>query len=267
MRLIGTPPTLEWIGCERLQIDERYQRATAGAHSQRIVAGMLKCWDWRLCQPLAVSRRDDGGLFVVDGQHRLVGARSRGDIAHLPCVVTSHEGHADEAHTFVALNLRRQKLSQGDVFNAMIAAGDVDAQRVAELVTDAGLSFARNHTPATWKPGQLFCGPALVKAMRRHGEPAVRNALTALGEAYAGKIMVRGATLLDALLLIYTEDATRIGFDPDRFIEALGSVDQLEWVSFAADTRQQRNGSISFREAMAVAMMEQYDALPAGDAA
>jgi hypothetical protein len=267
MRVIGTPPTLEWVAIGRLRVDETYQRMTEGSHSRRIIVGMTKCWDWRLCQPLNVSRREDGSMWVVDGQHRLAGARERGDIPHLPCVVTHHEGTADEAFTFVALNQKRQKLSQGDVFNAMLAAGDQDAARVAHLVERAGLSFARSHTPATWKPGQLFCGPALVKSIKLYGDIVVANALVAVGEAFAGKILERGATILNSLTLIYTDDAKRPGFDPDQFIAALGSVSQLDWIAFAADTREQRGRSVSFREALAIAFMEKYDEMREREAA
>lgn len=257
--IVGAPPTLEWIAVDRLQVDPGYQRATEGPHSRRIIFGMVKSWDWRLCQPLAVSRRDDGALFVVDGQHRLAGARERGDVPHLPCVVTAHADPADEAHTFVSLNQKRQKLSNGDVFNAMVAAGDADALRAAQLVADAGLGFARHGNPTAWKAGQLFNGPAIVKALRLHGEVVVRNVLTAMAEAFAGQVLVRAATIFNALLLIYTDDANRAGFDPDRFIAALGSLEQLDWVAAADDTREQRNRTISAREAMAVAFMEAYD--------
>ena len=258
--LRGAPPTLEWVPLDRLEIDERYQRATDSPKSMRLVRGMVLCWDWRLCAPLIVSRREDGRLFVVDGQHRLAGARERGDLPHLPCVIAMHADHADEANTFVALNLKRQKLSQGDVFNASLAAGDEAAAVVLDLVERAGLSFARSHSPQSWKPGQLFCGPALMRHVRAHGGEAVSNALVALSEAYAGQVLTRGATIINALMLIYTNDAKRPEFDPDHFIKALGAVEQIGWMDAAEDT-QRANPALSRREALAAAFMEVYDEL------
>jgi hypothetical protein len=259
---IGVPPTLEWIAVERLNIDTAYQRATEGAHSRRIIAGMVKCWDWRLCQPLNVSRRSDGSLFVVDGQHRLLGARQRGDVPHLPCVVGEHSDSGDEANTFVALNQKRQRLSQGDVFNAALAAGDADAKRVLELASRAGLSFARHGNPVSWTPDQIFCGPALVKAIKQHGDAVIANALVAIAEAYQGKVKTHAATVLKALLLIYSDDANRPGFDPDLFIEALGRVEMDMWNDLAREARR-ANPALSGRESMALAMMDQYDAVRA----
>lgn len=259
-RIVGSPPTLEWVGIDRLLVDESYQRSTEGKHSRSIIYGMIKCWDWRLCQPLAVARRADGTLYVVDGQHRLAGASERGDVPHLPCVITTHEDAADEASTFVALNRKRQRLSQGDIFNASLAAGDEAAHKVVAIVQRAGLSFARHATPAAWKPGQIFCGPAIKNALRLHGETVVTNALAALAEAYQGKVLHRAGTLLNALYVIYSEDAKRAGFDPDRFIQALGSVDQGDWLEYAQQARK-ANPALSVRDGYALAFMEQYDAL------
>jgi hypothetical protein len=102
--VIGAPPTLEWIGVERLAIDESYQRATDSAASRRLIHRIKTDWNWNYCQPIVVSRRSDGSLFVIDGQHRLTAAVARGDIPHLPCVVISGQDENGEASAFVALN-------------------------------------------------------------------------------------------------------------------------------------------------------------------
>ncbi len=260
--VIGAPPTLEWVGVDRLSVDERYQRATESDKSRRLIRRMVERWNWRLCQPLAVSRRTDGSLFVVDGHHRLEGARQRGDLPHLPCVVTAHNDHADEADTFVALNTQRQKLSQGDIFAASLAAGDPQAQRAFDLLTEAGLTLARHGNPVSWKPRQIFCGPRIAKAIAVDGEEAVRNSLVALAEAYPDRVVGNAATLFNALLLIYREDAKRTGFDPDLFIQALGSVDPSDWFDEGREARAGCPG-MSVREGIAAAFMEQYDALRA----
>jgi hypothetical protein len=51
--------------------------------SQALIRQIARHWDWDLCLPLVVSRRADGSLYVIDGQHRLAAARIRGDIDHL----------------------------------------------------------------------------------------------------------------------------------------------------------------------------------------
>jgi hypothetical protein len=238
---IGAPPTLEWIGVERLAIDESYQRATDSTSSRRLIAGIAAAWNWNLCQPLVISRRTDGALYVIDGQHRLSGAIARGDIPHLPCVVVTG---ADEAQTFIALNSKRQKLSQGDVFNAMLAAGDDAAKTTAKILEETGWTLTRNHTISI--VGRLNCAPMIAKAVRKMGECPVRNALTALREAYPDSPVPNAATLLRALFVIYRDKRAP---DPDLLIELLGAVLPADWQLESAGLRL-RNPQLSREEAL-----------------
>ena len=84
---LGNPPTLEWVALDRLLVDDSYQRRADDGRSKVLIGQIARGWDWRLYQPLSVSRRAGGELFVVDGQHRLAAARMRGDIPHLPVVI------------------------------------------------------------------------------------------------------------------------------------------------------------------------------------
>jgi hypothetical protein len=260
----GAPPTLEWVAVDRLQVDPAYQRATDGPHSRKIIFGMVKCWDWTLCQPLVVSRRVDGSLFILDGQHRHGGAVERADISHLPCVILSGVELAGEAETFVALNTRRQKLSQADIFNGMLAAGDPDAKSMATLLTQTGWRQTRHSNLESQKPGRLLCAPMLVKVAKSAGEASVRNALTALREAYPDRAVTNSATLLKALIGIY-RDGDLNGCDPDQFIEMLGSVEPGDWEDYAREARRD-SPVLSRIEAMGVAMVKAYRGFAAGEA-
>jgi hypothetical protein len=88
---VGQRPTLEFRRLCDLKIDPSYQRSIEIGTSQTLIRRIAMFWDWSLCQPLAVARRADGALMVVDGQHRLAAARLRGDIYDLPCVITAYE--------------------------------------------------------------------------------------------------------------------------------------------------------------------------------
>jgi ParB-like chromosome segregation protein Spo0J len=101
-----------------------------------------------LCQPLAVSRRPDGALTIVDGQHRASAAKLRGDIPHLPCVITSYANTGDEAAAFVALNQMRRPLSALDLFKAAVAAEDKEALLILGCLNAPDLSRSR-HTRIT----------------------------------------------------------------------------------------------------------------------
>lgn len=251
--VIGAPPTLEWVAVEHLSIDPAYQRATDGPHSRKIIFGMIKGWDWTLCQPLVVARRPDGSLFILDGQHRHIGAIQRGDIAYLPCVILSGCNQAQEANTFVALNTRRQRLSQADIFNGMLAASDPDAVRMAAILDETGWRQVKSSNLEVQRPGSLICAPMLIKAVKSNGEAPVRNALTALREAYPDSPVTNTAALIKALVLIY-RDNDLAGIDPDLFIETLGTVLPTDWPDYGREQRRM-SPALSNIEGIAAAMV------------
>ncbi|MFN3424855.1 MAG: hypothetical protein ACK40C_09150 [Novosphingobium meiothermophilum] len=252
----NAPPTLEWVAVDRLAVDPAYQRATDTHASRRIIGGMVKCWDWALCQPLVVARRSDGSLFILDGQHRWEGASQRGDVPHLPCVILSNFDHAAEAETFVALNTKRQRLSQTDLFNAMLAAGDETAKQTATIIAETGWKIARGSNAASYGAGYLACAPMLANAARVHGPAVVRNALTTLREAYPDTAFNTANTMLKALIAIYRDDDLS-GGDPDLFIEMLGSVSPDTWIEGGRDYRR-HNRALSHIEALAAAMVRAF---------
>ena len=51
----GTPPTLQFVALEQLQVDAAYQRSLETKTSQALIARIATNWDWSLCQPLAVA--------------------------------------------------------------------------------------------------------------------------------------------------------------------------------------------------------------------
>jgi len=193
---------------------------------------------------------------VIDGQHRWNGAKARGDIPHLPCVVIPAIAQEDEAWTFVELNTARQKLSQVEIFAGMLAASDPDALALVTLLEQTGWSLARHANSTAFRPGELACAPMLVRQVRAIGEAPVRNALTALREAYPDTPVTTPAKLLMALMLIFEEPERFGGFDADDLIQALGEVDQPgEWLEEGRDMGRV-NPSLSLREALAAAMAD-----------
>ena len=114
----GKRPTISWEPVADLKIDDAYQRAIDSPSSQRLVREIACNWDWDLCSTLIVSDRGDDGLYVIDGQHRLAGARYRQDVPHLPCIVLKSDGREGEARRFVAINTQRKTVTPLDRFRA-----------------------------------------------------------------------------------------------------------------------------------------------------
>lgn len=250
----GSPPTLEWVALDRLQIDGEYQRTADTPTSRRIIAGMQREWKWPLCQPLAVSRRADGSMWVLDGQHRLEGARRRGDIAHLPCVIVTGIEQGEEARTFIDLNTQRQKLSENDKFIGMLAAGDATAKLVAQMLRDTDWRITRKNNTSHWKPGELQCAPMLVGLVRQRGEGAVRFALGTLRAAYMDEPVRPAATLLRALVDLFPSVASN-AITAQKLCTALEGTPPSGWLARAVGYRE-RNPGLSSIGALSTIIMQ-----------
>ena len=166
---LGQLPALQYLLPQQLQIDPAYQRQIETSSSQSLIRKIAVQWNWDMCQPLVVARRENGDLFVIDGQHRLAAAVLRGDIAQLPAVVLSSTSPATEAANFVQLNQQRRPLNQMQLFHAALAAGDDEAAAIAAAVAAAGLTIGRSFDLERAAPMTLNNTGGLRQAWRQHG--------------------------------------------------------------------------------------------------
>lgn len=258
---LGAPPSLEQIPLDRLHVDPAYQRATDSPASRAIIAGMVRSWDWSLCQPLVVARRQDGSLYILDGQHRHAGAKERGDIPYLPCVILSTLDHAGEARTFVQLNTRRQRLSQGQIFHGMLAAGDAHARLVQQLLDGTGWRLRQTSNTGTYKAGDLECAPMLVRMVAAKGENHVRFALTTLRAAYPDTPVRQTATLIKALIEVFDVIQDN-DISVATLIAAIAAVQPLDWVTRGL-VMQERHRNMAHITGIARAMIAAAKGEPA----
>jgi hypothetical protein len=226
-------------------------------------------WDWGLCQPLAVSRRPDGSLVIVDGQHRASAAKLRGDIPHLPCVITSYATAGDEAAAFVALNQQRRPLGRLDIFKAALAAGDFEASQIALALEEAGLRVASSTNLKTLRPGAVSNIRGLQRCYRANGLPVLTAALDVLAQSFKGQVLQYAGSIFPGLEAIVADEIQLDAnfADGERFAlmtEMVGGATQQEWyrdVSAAtADNPTRSNASAAvFRAAWAECTAELMD--------
>jgi hypothetical protein len=199
---VGSLPSIEWIHLNRLSVDGAYQRSSDNAASRRLITSIATKFDWRLCAPLVISRRSDDTLTIIDGQHRWMAASLRGDIPQLPCCVFRYENTEEEARMFILANRARKPMNRLDDYYAALAAADEDALEMQQIVTDAGLSIARNTSSATWRPGEVAFTSSIATTIRRFG-PAIASAvLTNMAEAFLGQKLTHGGAIFGGLVRI-----------------------------------------------------------------
>jgi hypothetical protein len=245
---IGVPPTIEWLKVEWLTVDEAYQRSTDNGVSRKLIASIANTFDWRLCAPLVVSRRQDREFAVIDGQHRTMAAQLRGDIPHLPCCVFNYDGTAEEARMFIMANRSRKQISRLDDFHAAVAASDPDAMEINDIVTSAGLSVARNTGPNTWKSGEVGFTTSIRNMVRKHGRKIVSAALVNIGEAFPNQRLNNAGSIFLGLVRILANPPEDL--DPDRLVTALTRYTTQDWGSFVIGQSGAEDRARAIQEAM-----------------
>lgn len=229
---LGNLPALQWALVSQLQVDAEYQRSTDNGPSQNLIRKIAMHWNWDLCQPLVVSRRADGSLFVIDGQHRWEAAVRRGDITQLPCVVVDYASAADEAASFVHLNQQRKPLSKLDVFKAAVASEDEEACAILAAMEAAGLSVAPHGNFTAWKPGMVSNIGGIEAAWRKHGAEATGTAMAVLSKGLAGQVLQYAGTIFPGLVSVCADDEIEAGSPECVMLEdLLGSRAQVDWRS------------------------------------
>jgi hypothetical protein len=247
----GVPPSIEWQAVANLAVDPKYQRVAEKAVYARIASE----WDWRLCAPLTISRRlDPAGLFVIDGQHRLEAARLRGDIPHLPCIISTFADLAEEAACFVDVNTKRRRISALDTFRAQLAACDPAVIRVDQLVRRSGLKIARHTNWQNWKAREISCVGGVKSALARYPEGVVSAALATIVVAWPDEPLQYSGRILQGLYPLIASPPA--GFDLARFQRMVAGRKQSEW--FAAMLRRQAKHGELPETAMYFALLDAW---------
>jgi hypothetical protein len=94
-----------------------------------------------------VSRREDGSMVALDGQHRLYALRLANHDEPLLCDVQEGLTLADEAELFILLQADRKAVRVYDKFKARLVAKDPIALEVQKLVVASGLRIAKAAGP------------------------------------------------------------------------------------------------------------------------
>lgn len=230
---LGNLPALQYLLPAQLKVDESYQRSIETKESQGLIRKIAQYWNWDLCQPLVVARRDNGELFVIDGQHRLEAARLRGDIAQLPAVVVAYASAADEAASFVHLNQQRRPLTTLQVFHAAVASGDSEASAIVAAIEGAGLRLGKSSQLDSSPPMTINNVGGIQRAWRRQGAEAASEALKILAGAFAGQKLVYAGSIYPGIVALIAHKLRESGpFSPanaEKLQAMLAQRGQLHW--------------------------------------
>jgi hypothetical protein len=125
----GEPGEFLLIGKRVLNVDGRYQR---DLNENRAIAIASK-FNWVRFGVLSVARREDGSLWVFDGQTRLHAVKKIQGIQSVPCVVFDMGNSLQrEAMAFIEINKGSKAVAGLDNYRALLAADDPTALLLEE---------------------------------------------------------------------------------------------------------------------------------------
>lgn len=135
------------VPLEDLHIDESYQRPV-----QNHIKTLVQEWDEQKCDLLKVNYREDGNLYVWDGQHRVVAMRIMG-IEFAMCILTVGLTQEQEAELFGCQGIGIKKPDPYDIFKANVCAGEEIDTSIKNMCDKYDLQVNRNNK----KAGNLSC--------------------------------------------------------------------------------------------------------------
>lgn len=132
------PGDMRMVHKDDLNVNAEYQR---DVNDRKIIA-LASEWSWIACGCILVACRM-GVYWVMDGQHRLLAARKRGDIDLLPCMIFQVDEVRTEATGFLDANTNRKPITSLERFNASMASGNQTAIFVNEVFKQYGIIVKR----------------------------------------------------------------------------------------------------------------------------
>ena len=159
----------ELVDIESLQVDFRYQRKP----SERKIVTIAKAFDTIACGAIDVSRRPDGSLWVMDGNHRTEAARRVG-VKRIRALVYGGLTLQEEAALFSLKNSSAAPACAKARFKADLMAGDPEAHAIEVLAQAAGLALDFSGSK---RNDAIECFGALKMLYRLCGADALARAL------------------------------------------------------------------------------------------
>jgi hypothetical protein len=168
----GKKPDLKFLPVARLRVDPTYQRSLESANSQALVRRIGANFQWVAFGAVLVVVDGKKGWLILDGQHRVAGAKLAG-IDEVPSIIVEAASVAEQAAAFVRANRDRVQLNVYALFHARLAAGEVEAAELARQLKKAGIVVPRYQPPADRiEPGVTIALGTLQRIARKY-PPAV----------------------------------------------------------------------------------------------
>lgn len=193
---------------------------------------MIRDWNPSMAGWIIVSRRDDGSLFVIDGQHRVEAVRHlQGRVGpYLDGIVVDNWSTTQEAAFFYQTQNpdRRAALNPEDIHHAALLAGDQRAIDIQHILSLHGFRVGNRHTDSP-ETGRLKPVRAINSAYDRYGGALLGDVLATIRSAWGIQSSPEGCVVTGMALFF----GMYPGVSPDDVAKRMGKTPIGEWVRLA----------------------------------
>jgi hypothetical protein len=181
-----------------LLVDEAYQRGLS-RRSRDLIRRILAHWDWRAFKPPVVV--DVGGvLHVIDGQHTAIAAASHPAIDRIPVQLVEAAESGLRADAFVRHNRDRVTITPVQIHHAMVAAGNEEAQTIAQVCARAGVTILRQQPSQTYQVGETMSVSAIARLVDKRFAAGARRVLAVCVDAKLAPVSTSAIKAVESLL-------------------------------------------------------------------
>lgn len=197
----GPKPIPKWVAPTSLMVDGTYQRDLS-ERSIRLIRRTIENFRWNRYKPPIVVQTGPATLHVIDGQHTAITAATLG-IPEILIMIVEADGLDERARAFVGHNSDRIVVSPFDIYKALLASGDPDAQDVDNVCRRAGVRIRVISPSSAIAEGDTAAVGLIRSLVKRRGVIPARKVLQCLVKAKRAPIS--GAEILAADRIVCEE--------------------------------------------------------------
>ena len=207
---------LQEVPLTSLYIDHNYQRPLMESRVHKICTAFVP----QYMDPLKVCKRNEGGYFVIDGQHRLAVLRKLGQLT-APCLISNVDEAFDEVECFLIGNTRRMALRPTDIFRAKYHQNDAGTIAIENMINSYGYTLlASQSRQGEDRLRPLHCTGAVTDIYREKGPEICDRLFRLTSRIWHGELGQLDGVLLVGISIFLALYPT--AFTDDEFVRKIG---------------------------------------------
>lgn len=237
------------LSLDELNVEHSYQRPATKKMEQ-----IGKAWKDELAGYPVISQRNDDSFWIIDGQHRIGGARIAGK-THMPVDIRHGLSLKEEAKLFDELNGQRSHVTAVDRYKAKMFYDDPEAMEITAIVESFGGEIATKSGAGAWgeiKAMAIRSVASLFRVYEQESPARLREILQIIHDAWGSIDYQTTNELTLAGINQFLNKKNPKQYNRDRLVDRLKTegVTQIKRMAHAHSQIFGGSGPVNFYRAM-----------------